>query len=97
MKYDDKLYNKLIDYGCNSNGKKQYNFENPNNFIIFIDEDNKIYVAEQGSIGFSKAIKDFQKVVFKDNDFYESNHGNLTLLELIRKKDNELNFLDNDR
>ncbi len=70
MKYDDKLYNKLIDYGCNSNGKKQYNFENPNNFIIFIDEDNKIYVAEQGSIGFSKAIKDFQKVVFKVNDFY---------------------------
>lgn len=97
MKYDNKLYNKLIDIGCNPNNKRSYNFENPNNFIIFIDEYNYIGVAEQGSIGFSKAIKDFQKVVFKDNDFYESNHCDLTLLELIRKKDDELNFLDNDR
>lgn len=97
MKYDDKLYYKLIDIGCNPNGKKSYNFENPNKFIIVIDEDNYIYVAEQGSINFSKAIKEYQKIVFKDNDFYESKHCNLTLLELIRKDNNDLDIDLNDR
>lgn len=94
MQYNKDLYNLL--YKCDfiiKNNYKNIVFENPKNLFIIIDDENLLSVCEKTSSNGEKALKNFQKIFFENNDFYKLNNGNKTLLDIIEKnKNNEYDF-----
>lgn len=94
IQYDKELYELMKNYGFKNISNIE--FEVPKNLFIIIDDNNKISVCEKTSINGEYALKNFQKLVFENNDFYKVIQGKKILLD-IEEKQNELEYNEFER